>query len=216
MDVYLLLSDDNYHMAVYAGDNGVIDTTTCGVLANDDESLEIIDVKVSASSDSTFNIPFDMLHVSVARPLAPGLYAYLLCDSVHDVEGTLIDGDGDNLAGGTHFIEFTIDNLFTPNAPSLNDYSDVLVALNLPSVSQGTATEFQIERTGDGITAIVGSISLDSLSFVDDNLSCETSYQYRIRLYHQPTGMFSDWSGTWLDSSSWGLEWRWVARHRLV
>ncbi|MAU10621.1 MAG: hypothetical protein CL607_12415 [Anaerolineaceae bacterium] len=195
MDAYQLLGDEAYHTVVYAGENGVIDTQACDTLAEDDQAIAIESVKVGTGAPNiTFDVPFDILQVAVARPLSPGPYAYILCDLVHDVEGAPLDGDGDDMAGGNHVVEFAIDALLAPEAPTLNDYSDVLVALNLPNIEEAIATEFQIERSGGGTTAIVGSSPLDLLTFVDSNLTCETAYRYRIRLYHEPTGTFSDWS----------------------
>ncbi|MCB9461184.1 MAG: hypothetical protein H6670_16125 [Anaerolineaceae bacterium] len=195
MDAYQLLSDEPYHRVVYAGSDGIVDTSTCEVAANDDRFVDIANVQAGTSAPNiTLDSPFDILQVSVEQPLSPGLYVYLLCDTVHDVEGTPLDGDGDGIAGGNHLVEFVIGGLLTPNAPTLNDYSDVLVVLNLPTVSAPEGTVFQIERTGGGTTAIVGSTSLDMLIFVDDNLVCETAYRYRVRLYNESMGGFGEWS----------------------
>ncbi|MAU11905.1 MAG: hypothetical protein CL607_18915 [Anaerolineaceae bacterium] len=191
----------NYQLVV-DGPNGILETTNCASVTGDDILVDISSLDSGAFLDHnglpTFvNAgPSDAIRITTEQPLTLDRYRFIACDGITDISLRPIDGDADGIAGG-HFIrDFSvIIALPVPLAPTLNDYSDVLVALNLPTVSDVPAgTVMQIERTTSGSASIVGSVDVGTASFVDSNLVCETAYRYRVRLYDANENQFSEWS----------------------
>ncbi|MCB9461180.1 MAG: CSLREA domain-containing protein [Anaerolineaceae bacterium] len=205
MDGYSLLDTNNIHL-IKGGNNGIIETTTCDTLMGDDTliSLEIGSVGHYQTYDASGpvlqeQVPFENATYLVNQTLEANAYRLIFCDSLISYEHIPLDGDSNGIPGGNFSVDFVTDGfvppLPTPPAPTLNDYSDVLVALNLPTISDvPDGTVMQIERTTGGSASLVGSVDVGTTSFVDSNLICETAYRYRIRLYDAANSNFSGWS----------------------
>ncbi|MCB9461183.1 MAG: hypothetical protein H6670_16120 [Anaerolineaceae bacterium] len=202
MDSYPLMDLANVRL-VQGGTNGTVETQTCDTVVGDDVSVSIADSEVGHYSDYpevfTASIPYMHVQYAVNQSLSANAYRLILCDDIKSLEGVPLNGDSDSIPGGNFMLDFVTDGfvppLPTPPAPTLNDYSDVLVALNLPTISPVPAgTVFQIERTTGGSASLVGSADVGTVSFVDSNLTCETAYRYRVRLYDAAASNFSEWS----------------------
>ncbi|MCB9461185.1 MAG: hypothetical protein H6670_16130 [Anaerolineaceae bacterium] len=203
MDGYTLTDPANIQL-ISGGDNAVVETVTCANTSGDDVFVSLSKIDGGFYTDFPTDFvegfaPFKYLRFSPSDVLSANAYRLLLCDDIISLEHIPLDGDFNGIPGGNFMLDFVtngfVPTLLTPSVPTLNDYSDVLVALNLPTVSDVPAgTVFQIERTTGVTPTIVGSVDVGTTSFVDSNLICETAYRYRIRLYDAANSNFSGWS----------------------
>lgn len=59
-------------------------------------------------------------------------------------------------------------------------------------------TDYRIERSPDGISgwSQISTTAANAITYTDSNLTCETSYAYRIRAYRDSDGSYSSYSNT--------------------
>ncbi|MAU11691.1 MAG: hypothetical protein CL607_17835 [Anaerolineaceae bacterium] len=205
MDGYTLIDSKNVQL-IQGGTNHSIETSTCDTLSGDD-ALIPFSLMEPGHYHNVFTdqwtpfAPFNHLRLAFAQPLSANSYRLLLCDDILSWEHIPFDGDSNNNPGGSFALDFGVDgvqpeSLPIPSAPTLIDYSDVLVAMSLPAIDDlATSTVIQVERTTAETPVLVDSVDAGTTSFVDSNLTCETDYRYRIRLYDPVEANFSEWSG---------------------
>jgi uncharacterized delta-60 repeat protein len=98
---------DNY-LVLAAGPDADLSTTSCGAVLDDDVALTISAV----SSDLDPMTPTFTLELEGAVPT--GLARLIVCDSIEDLGGLALDGDGNGLGGDPSVTTFRVDpgNLF--------------------------------------------------------------------------------------------------------
>ncbi|MCP3961436.1 MAG: hypothetical protein GY719_26625 [bacterium] len=91
--------DPASYLLLGSGPDGDFSTTACGPAIGDDLPIPF-DGAPLASSDPT------LVDVYRVGALDPGLYRFLVCDTVTDAAGNALDGDGDGDPGGDFVIPF--------------------------------------------------------------------------------------------------------------
>ena len=137
------------------------------------------------TSDRFSSIAQGWLFLSIVNAEAGTLWNYFYQDA------------GVNIAHSEFVANLTITmpKLLPPPRPILRDVSDVLVALGLnANAILPAGTVYQIERTTNGNSVIIGSVPVGTSTYVDSNLTCSTSYRFRVRSYDVIGNVFSDWS----------------------
>ncbi|MAU11677.1 MAG: hypothetical protein CL607_17765 [Anaerolineaceae bacterium] len=206
MDGYSLIDPQNVQL-IQGGSNGVVETSTCDALNADDRFVTYSSFRIGNYYGNSYVPGPDFLKASpylnarleLSQSLDANAYRLILCDEITSLEDVPLDGDFDGVPGGDFMLDFFTDGfvppLPTPAAPTLNDYSDGLVALHLPTVGDvPDGTVMQIGRLTGESSSIVGSVDVSTATFVDSNLTCETAYRYRVRLYDANENQFSAWS----------------------
>ncbi len=159
-DVFSGVADPDHlasYMVVQAGSDGDLSTSACGPVFGDDVEIPIDQIIVSGVATN----PTATLELSSS--LGNGVALLLVCDSIVDVAGNALDGDGDGTPGGDFGVRFRIDvgNDFV-NA-HLDDCVDAPITLSpweddsSPPNSVGTT----VAQDLDG-SSLSGSIDVES------------------------------------------------------
>ena len=157
MEATLAESLGNY-LLLFGGNDGTLDTTVCGPLQGDDQSLSV-DSAVYAGQTSTIS-------VNGATALTDGTYRLLVCASLADVAGNPLDGNGDGSSGDDFARSFRVD-LTPPTVALVNTVADT---------GDGALTD--LEPTNVAITEllvsfdeeVVGGDDLESFLLVEGGL----------------------------------------------
>lgn len=126
-DVFSGVADPDWlasYMVIAAGPDQDLSTTQCGPVFGDDIEIPIDQITVTGIPTN----PTATLELS--SPLGNGIKLLLVCDTIVDVAGNALDGDGDGSAGGDFALRFRVDvgNEFV-NA-HLDDCSDAPITLS--------------------------------------------------------------------------------------
>jgi len=105
-DVFSGVADPDHlasYMVVAAGPDHDLSTTECGPVFGDDVEILIDQITVTGASTN----PTATLKLS--STLGNGFALLLVCDSIRDVAGNPLDGDGDGAPGGDFGLRFRVD-----------------------------------------------------------------------------------------------------------
>jgi uncharacterized repeat protein (TIGR01451 family) len=145
------------YMIVAAGADHDLSTTECGPVFGDDVEIPINQITITGVPTN----PTATLELS--SPLGNGIALILVCDSIRDLAGNPLDGDGDGEPGGDLGLRFRVDvgNEFA-NA-HLDDCTDAPIALapwqdnSTAPNSVGTTLDQDLHDS-----SLSGSIEIDS------------------------------------------------------
>ncbi|QPC84018.1 hypothetical protein G4Y79_06455 [Phototrophicus methaneseepsis] len=205
MDGYQI-TDPAHIQFIQGGSNGYVETESCDALNGDDELLTVDSLETGETIGDMFRSwpPFFEVRYYIDQLLTPNAYRFVLCDSLISREHIPLDGDKDGIPGGNFMVDFYVAEVPpTPTsfptllAPTLNDASDSIIALNLtvPSGQLEPGTVIQLERRQGPNSEIIANLNTDVSTYVDSNLTCATHYSYRTRLFNDGANL-----GTWSPS----------------
>jgi uncharacterized repeat protein (TIGR01451 family) len=90
--------DPANYLLVSAGTDGFFSTASCAAgVTGDDVPVEIASLTLEGADPLAVTATLDL---PGSNGLTPGLYRFLVCDTITDSAGTALDGDGDTFPGG--------------------------------------------------------------------------------------------------------------------
>jgi CSLREA domain-containing protein len=73
--------------------------------------------------------------------------------------------------------------LVTPNAPTVTSFDRTFVALAFTADGTGEVDNWQLERLTTGNWQLIATLPVNTTQYTDNNLTCATSYSYRLSSY---------------------------------
>jgi CSLREA domain-containing protein len=93
-----------HYLLVTAGVNGTFDSAVCGTAQGDDLAVTLTSISYSSIP------PAIVLSFNNGMPLPEANYRLLICDSLHSIGQTALDGDNNDTAGGNFALDFRVVN----------------------------------------------------------------------------------------------------------
>lgn len=145
------------YMVVHTGSDGDLSTSECGPVYGDDVEIPINQITVDGVSTNP------IVTLDLSSSLSDGVALLLVCDSITDLVGNPLDGNGDGAPGGDFSLRFRIDEGNEFANAHFDDCSDAPITMNpwlddsAPPNSVGTTMTQDLDDS-----SLSGSVEIES------------------------------------------------------